>query len=166
MAYSVKNHSARSGFTLVELLVVMMILAISAAVIIPYAIGTNDMQASSAARMVVSDLQYAQDTAIVSQTPVTVTFNASSNSYSLSNTSGPLIHPMTKEAYIIDFTTQRGFGQLDIVSASFGGAATVTYDEMGSPDNAGTVTLQAGPHVYQISVAAAIGKVTVTSVGP
>ena len=154
-----------TAFTLVEILVVLVVLAIIAAVVGPYAVGTGDLAAISAARMLACDLQYAQDSAITTQLPVTVTFVASGESYELRNASGVLIHPMSKSAYTVNFSTQRGFGNLDLVSADFGGGPTVTFDELGSPDNGGSVTLQAGPHVYRVDVASATGKVTVTSIG-
>ncbi len=155
-----------SSFTLLEILVVVIILSIIAAVAVPMAVGTGDMQVISAARMISADLQYAQNIAITTQKPVTVTFSPSTESYGLSNTSGSLIHPMTKDDYTMDFKSRDGFSDLDIVSASFGGGATVTFDELGAPDNSGTVILSAGPHVYQVSVAIATGKVTVTATSP
>ena len=59
--------------------------------------------------------------------------------------------------YIVNFTSLRGFGEVDVVSASFNGADSVTFDEMGTPNAGGTVVLRAGPHVYTISVAAVTG---------
>jgi prepilin-type N-terminal cleavage/methylation domain-containing protein len=160
-----RSSNDLSGFTLVEIIVVIVIMAIAAAVIIPHAIGTSDVQAVSGARILASDLQYAENTAITSQSPVTVTFDVAGESYTLSNASGPLIHPITKGAYVVSFASQRGFDNLDIASASFGGNVMVTFDELGAPDNAGSVTLQAGPHVYRVDVAAATGNVTVTNLG-
>ena len=157
-----RNKWAAGGFSLMELIVVMVILAIAAAVVVPM-FNTTDLQAMSAARLVACDLQYAQNVAITTQQPVTVTFDAAGNSYSLSNASGALIHPMNKGEYSIDFGAQSGFGQLDLVSATFAGSSAVTFDELGAPDNAGSVTLQAGASVYGINVAAITGRVTVST---
>jgi Tfp pilus assembly protein FimT len=148
--------------TLVELLVVVIILMICAAVVVPHAIRGADMQATSAARMLATDLQYAQDYAITTQDPVTVTFNVSADTYTLSNASGTLIHPMTKSAYQVDFSTESGFEQVSLASADFGGSSAVTFDEIGSPDSAGSVVVQAGDYSFRVDVAAATGKVTVT----
>lgn len=153
----------RPAFTLAELMVVVVIIGISAGMVIPYASSAGDTAALAGARMIVCDMQYAQNTAITTQNPVTVTFSTNGESYTLANESGPLIHPMNKAAYVVDFSSQRGFEGLDIVSADFSGAAAVVFDELGSPGNAGTVTLQAGAQVYEIKVAAATGKVTVTA---
>lgn len=141
---------------------VVVIVGIVAAVVIPNAISTSDLQVMSAARMVTTDLQYAQDTAITSQTSVSVVFQPTGETYRLRNTSGDLIHPITKDVYNVDFTSLRGFGEVDVVSASFSGASTVTFDELGTPNAGGTVVLRAGPHVYTITVAAVTGTVTVT----
>ena len=154
-----------AGFTIIEIVVVLVILAIAAAIIIPNISSTDDLKATSAARMVATDFQYAQNMAITHQEPVTVTFTTSNESYTLSNASGPLIHPMTKSAYTVNFGAMNGFEGLDIVSADFFGSLAVTFDELGAPDNSGGVAVQAGSHVYQVDVATATGKVTVTYSG-
>ena len=160
-----KNPKGPNGFTLAELILVLAILAIMAALVIPLSLGTSDFQAVSAARMIAADLQYAQNMAITSQNPVTVTFDTSGESYSLSNESGLLIHPINKTEYTIIFPSRDGFEKLDVVSSNFDGSASVTFDELGAPDNAGVVVLQAGVHIYRVEVAAATGRVTVASDG-
>ncbi|MFW6133270.1 MAG: GspH/FimT family protein [Planctomycetota bacterium] len=162
------NSGARTdGFTLIEVLAVVVILAVVAAVAIPYAVGTSGMTAASAARRVAAALEYAQSEAITTQEPIRVAFDTSDESFEVlrANTSEVLIHPMTKEAYRVAFGSEDRFGELDIVSAGFGDESCVEFDELGAPVNAGTVTLQVGPYVYRVSVAAATGRVTVTE-GP
>ncbi len=155
----------RRAFTLIELLVVVVIIALAAGIAIPYAIGTSDLEVLSAARMLSCDLQFAQDAAVTSQQPVTVVFDTTDDSYSLRNASGLLIHPMTKAEYVVDFSSMRGFENIKVVLASFGGATQLTFDELGSPDNAGTIRLQSGAHVYWVAVSSATGRVTVTAGG-
>ncbi len=157
-----RNRLSRGGYTLAEILVVVMILSIAAAMVIPNVISTTDMQAVGAARIIAADLQYAQSVAISTQIPVTVQFDPAGESYSLSNASGLLIHPMNKTGYTIRFSSLNGYDRLDMTSASFGGTTSVTFDEMGSADSSGTVVVQAGAHIYRIAVAPATGKVTVT----
>ena len=153
------------GFTLVEILVVLVIVAIAGAMVVPMFFGLGGMEAMSAARIIASDLQYAQNVAVTSQTQVAVAFNLASDSYELSNTSGPLKHPMTNADYLVDMRSQHGFEQLDIVSVSFEGSTTVTFDELGSPDNGGSITVRGGSEVYRIDVSPVTGTVTVTTVG-
>ena len=155
----------RRGVTLVELMVVLVLLSIAAAVIVPQAVQSSDLEAVSAARVLAADLNYAQDLAITSQAPVTVTFNAVENSYTLSNESSTLIHPISKEAYQTVFSAADGFGHVEVVSATFGSGSSVTFDELGAPDSPGTVILQAGQHTFHVSVASATGRVTVARIG-
>jgi len=145
--------------------VVVVILAIAAAILIPAAVRTGDLEIVAATRVMAADLQYAQDHAITSQSPVTVTFDVAGNSYRLTNESGNLINPITKTAYVTSFATEQGFDQLEIVSAAFGEAPSVTFDELGSPNAAGSVVVRAGGFLYQVAVASATGKVTVTDMG-
>ena len=161
------NRTAEGrAFTLVEILVVVVILALIAGLVIPMVVDTDDLRATAAARMVATDLQYAQNIAITTQQNVTVAFDAGEGTYALSNASGALIHPMKKTAFTIDLKGEDGWERVELVSASFGGGATVTFDELGAPSSAGTVTVKAGGMIYQISVAAATGRVTVTTVEP
>ena len=156
-----KNNFPR-GFTLVEIIVVLVILAIAATVVVPYAVGTSSIQASSAARLIMSDLEYAQSQAITTQTPVSVTFSVSGNSYTVSNASGTLIHPISKQAYVVDFDTSSGFENVSVSAVDFGCAQDVTFDALGAPDNDGTVTVVAGSHTYTVTVAPVSGRVTVS----
>ena len=154
------------GFTLVEVMLVVVILAIFAAAAIPYFAGTSSFQAMSAARRIASDLEYAQNLALTTQEAVTATFASATETYALSNASVTLIHPITKADFSVDFASEDGFNQLDIASANFNGTEAVTFDALGSPDNSGRITLVAGAHTYWVDVAPATGKITVTSAGP
>ncbi len=165
MPTNARPNSTPSAFTLVEILVVVIILAIAAAIVVPSMSGTASMQATAAARMISADLQYAQNMAITYQELVFVDFTTSGEYYELSNASGPLIHPMTKSDYTVNFATQGNFGRLDVVSADFAGNPRVTFDEIGAPDNPGSVTVAAGGISYSIAVAPATGRVTVTYIG-
>ena len=149
------------AFTLAEMIVVIIIMAIAAAIIIPQAVGTSSLQARSAARMVMADLEYAQSEAIFTQLPVTVTFDSGGNSYTISNASGPLVHPINKKDYVVGFDSQTGLKSVSIAAVGFAGSA-VTFDALGAPDSGGSVTVSAKEHSYQIAVAPVSGRVTVT----
>jgi hypothetical protein len=72
---------------------------------------------------------------------------------------------MTKESYLVNFATEEGFEQLELISANFNGEPYVIFDETGAPDSSGVVTLRAGAHTYRIEVATATGRVSVTRTG-
>ncbi len=153
------------AFTLIEVMIVVLIIGILAATVVPIALSAASVQAVGAGRIVASDLQYAQNDAITGQTPVTVTFDPAAETYRLSNASGDLIHPITNNDYIVDFSSDSKFAEVDIVSVNFGGETWVTFDEMGAPDVGGSIVLQAGPHALSVDVANATGSVTVVKTG-
>ena len=155
---------ARIAFSLAELIVVIVILSILAAVAIPMAVGTSSTKVKASARLVMSDLEYAQNLAITTQTDITVTFNASGNSYTVSNASGSVIHPITKKTYTVDFDTTAGLSGVSLTSAGFGGNPAVVFGALGAPDASGTVSLTAGSVSYQVTVAPITGRVTVAQV--
>jgi len=148
------------GYSLVELLTVVMVITISGAVVVPYILGADDSAALAGARMLASDLQYAQDSAIAMQTDVTVAVDVSNESYMLSNQSGALIHPITKNTYATDFTADGNLDGLDIVSA-FAGAGSVTFDPTGAPNRGGTIVLEAGDQTYHVTVSSVTGTVSI-----
>ena len=158
----------RRAFTLAELLVVVVILTIAAAMIVPQVTGMGELRSRSAARLILADLEYAQSRAILDQADTTVTFSTTGNDYTLtdSSTSTPLVHPITKKTYAVDFAQTKGLEDVSIDSANFGGGASVTFDALGGPDppQGGTVTVIAGTHGYQVTVEAVTGQVTVTKV--
>jgi len=161
-----ENRPAAGAFTLAELIVVMVILAIIAAMVVPQAIGTSDVKVQAAARVLLADLEYAQNCAIVTQTAIDVTFDRNENSYklSVSNESDPLEHPITKKAYQVDFDTQSEFEGVSIAAVSFGGSPKLTFTALGAPQANGSVDVAAGDFTYRLTVAPVTGRVTVAKV--
>ncbi len=165
---------------MVEVIVVLIIIAIAAAIVVPRLGTTKDQEGLSATRTLANDLRYAQSMALTYRNPVTVTFtpdsedgSANQNTYLLSYASGPLNHPITKTSYRVQFTENNNTSRVKLHSAIFGGESavdvddddekvTVTFDETGSPDNSGTIELRVGDFRFQVEVAAFTGKLTVT----
>jgi prepilin-type N-terminal cleavage/methylation domain-containing protein len=176
----------RSGFTLVELLVVITILGLASMLLIPSMDSAHAMRGQAAVRMLVSDITFAQADAIAFQQRRQVVFEPAAGRYRLVQVIGPRTSPQYTTMYsaehpggqyIVDFQA-RGLGGARIASAQFNGDpanATLTFDEMGSPlatptgDDAGTggtirlETVGAGgaTRVFSVIVEAFTGRVSV-----
>lgn len=137
----------RSGFTLVEILVVVVILGIASAIVIPQIGARGDLKASAGARVVMADLMYAQNRAIATQTWHYVKFDIASNSYSVLDRvpqgGGDRIisNPVSKNPYTTTFgASQTALADIAINAATFNGISpafqtkfTIAFDELGTP---------------------------------
>src|SRR5438132_3939719 len=116
------------GFTLVEILAVIVILGIASAIIIPQMGTRDDMRAAAAARTLVADLIYAQNQAITSGKMVYVKFDVANNRYTLLSTANSggdvaLNNPLTQTTYSQQFgVVSAGWQNVSITSAVFNGA--------------------------------------------
>lgn len=154
------------GFTLVEILAVVVIIAIAAAMVVPRLGSTGDVQALAAMQVTVANIQYAQNEAIVLQSPITVAFDVDADSYVLNDANGtPLKHPTTKWDFRVPIRATRGTNQVDLMTASFNGQPDLTFDTLGAPAQGGTITLGAEGFTYRLDVAPVTGKITVTRTG-
>ena len=64
MCRNMNARIVRHGFTMIELLIVVAILAIAAAIVVPMASSAGSMQLRAAGNMVAADLEYAKSMSI------------------------------------------------------------------------------------------------------
>ncbi len=159
----------RNAFTLVELIVVMVIMAIAAMLAVPMISSAADVQVRSAANMIAADLDYAKSMAISRQQYYSVVFNTAEEKYEVHDASGTVIdHPMRAGfPFIVDLQADGRLSRVDIVSADFDSQTTVTFDYLGSPYsganplNSGVITLSAGSFSMTVKVLPMTGYVTI-----
>jgi len=151
-----------SGFTLIELIMVVVVLLVLAAVIAPRMTGVTGTRVNAAARKISADIRYAQELAISTQTNHGVIFNASpTNTYSIyRGTSSTIItDSFTGGAYTVQLNTG-DYGEVTI-----DGGYQVEFDALGAPVTGGgtSVTISAGglAPIRTITVAANTGKVSI-----
>lgn len=127
------------GFTLVELMIVVVILGVAAAIAVPMVSSAGSLQLRSAINMVAADLEYAKSQAITTGQRHCVEFDATSETYRITDAAGNTIsHPVKKGfPYVINFSNDGRLDQVDIASADFDGTGTVSFDYLGSPYNGG-----------------------------
>lgn len=166
---------ARSGFTLIEVLIVMAIIGISAAMVLPMLGSRNDLNVSAAARKVVADIAWAQNMAIATQSRWHVRF--SDSGYNVAREQDGVLtiveHPVDQAPMSVIFgeaspeTVLRGVVLGEVV---FGESTHLVFDQLGTPragiegdtlGEEGTVVLQAGTRSVTIRVQPLTGEISV-----
>jgi prepilin-type N-terminal cleavage/methylation domain-containing protein len=155
----------RAGYTLVEILCVVVILGIAATMIAP-SIGTrDDLNAAAGARAVMADITYAQNRAIATQSMHYVVFNAAGQNYAICSSMSPqtvVPHPVNLGNFVQTF----GSGDLancQLVSANIaGGSSVLAFDELGAPYSYNTTTLATTPISGSAQIVVRSGQASLT----
>ena len=162
----------RHGFTMIELVIVMVILAIATAIVVPMASSAGSMQLRAAVNMVAADLEYAKSMSISRGQRYSVVVDKTTETYRIIDESGTTIpHPVRKGfLYTIDFRADSRVGQVDIFDVNFDGTNQVSFDYLGSPFNgaatnlnSGVITLRAGGITRTVSVEPVTGFISVSN---
>jgi prepilin-type N-terminal cleavage/methylation domain-containing protein len=158
------TEMTRRGFTLVELMIVMVILGIAAAIVVPMASSAGTLQVRAAGNMVAAGLEYAKSLAISRGNNYAVHFTTA-QAYQIEDLSKPVSDPdrivndpvkQGSNKYIVNFQTDTRLNQVTMAT-NFDGGNTVSFNYLGSPFNSGgadlnkgVVTLQAGITKYVV----------------
>jgi prepilin-type N-terminal cleavage/methylation domain-containing protein len=161
-----------SGFTLIEVLIIVAIIAIAAMVVVPIVSSAATMQIRSAANMIAADLEYAKSMAISRGQNFSVVFDKTTESYCIKDQTGSIIaHPVKKGfGYIVDFRNDGRLNKVDIVDADFDSTSVIKFDYLGSPYNGGgnplnrgVINLQAGGTTIMVTVEPVTGFISITN---
>jgi prepilin-type N-terminal cleavage/methylation domain-containing protein len=150
------------GFTLAELMIVLVIISIIAAIAVPMYSSAAGVQLKTAANVIASDLEYAKSMAISTGQTYQVVFDTAAESYRIKNSAGAVItHPVHIGAnYIVNFASDSRLSKVDIVSTTFGG--TISFDYLGTPSaNSGEVVLVAEGSTMKVKIETITGYITI-----
>lgn len=163
----IKPHRRASGYTLIEILLVITIIGIVGGIVVPQILVTGQMGVQAATRIVISDLMYAQNEAIARQQPISVVFDPNNERYRLTDGTDTIGvgwkgGDAASGNYVVDFSDDKRFRQVDIASANFGGETTITFDDLGTPSSGGVIRLVYNGETYEISMSDFTGRITVS----
>ncbi|MGQ0552537.1 MAG: pilus assembly FimT family protein [Planctomycetota bacterium] len=152
-----------SGFTFLELIVVMVLLALMASIAIP-AVGSG-----YEARLDIFEIQVrdafanARALAHAERAPHALVFDLATERLAIIRADGQFAqHPLTKANYLVDFLLPDQPKGLDLYAAAFGknGVAAI-YDAQGRPAASGTVELRCKNAVRMLQLDGVTGRITV-----
>ncbi len=144
------------GFTTIELIMVIVITGIMAAVALPRLTNVSDVDIYTAARQAKSDIRYTQELAMSKYKQTTITFTANSNTYAITS-SGPTLDKQLPPRSKAKFNAV-GSGTTGLI---------YTFNSSGEPDptnGAGDklrISYGSGGSYKDIEVEALTGKTTI-----
>jgi prepilin-type N-terminal cleavage/methylation domain-containing protein len=168
----------RRGYTLIELLIVIAVLGLAAAILIPSLGQPDTLTIQGAVRRIIGDISFAQSDALAQQENRRILFYTDGRGYILLRPPydpdvdyiyDPLVGSAHDGAYIVDFDADSRFEGITISAVDLdGGEEFLTFDELGGtvaagggPGTGGTILITSPNASYQITVAPFTGKLTV-----
>lgn len=156
------------AYTLIEILIVVSILGIAAAMVIPAMGDTGVLRVQAAVRTIVADINLAQSEAVAHQQPRAVIFFADDNRYVVVEVRNGVADP---EQFIISNQTfgAASMGDARIEAVDLAGGNVLIFDEMGAPQlstnggvpQTGTIEVRGSGQVFKINIEGYTGRVGV-----
>lgn len=168
-AMTARSNSSRGAFTLLEIMLVILMAGLIAGVALAMWGDSDATAALAGARIVLQDLEFAQSEAICRRSEITVTFDVGNNSYTVSDSSGPITNPITHQPYVVNLNEAAGGGGVHLSEVHFGGGNGVSFNSLGEPVLPGTdipissgdgVSVSCGTASHSVTITPVIGKIT------
>ena len=151
-----KFAARAKAFTLVELLMVVVIVSIVGAIALPrYGNAVAQYRLDAAAKRIVADIDYARALAMSTSQSRSIIFSPAYQTYSIANVTSLDNRSTT---YTVNLNAEPYKSSL--VSATFGGSSTITFDPYGTPSSGGTVVVRTPTTQKTITIDATTGKAT------
>jgi general secretion pathway protein H len=162
--------TARRGYTLIELLIVITILGIAGALVLPALGQTNVLRVQAAVRTIIADINFAQSDALARQASRAIVFDVEHNTYSVLEVHGQTLNPETDTIQKTNLNLANIYHDTRLVSAAFDGTNTIVFDELGgpvagpgssTPGTGGSIVVSGSGAQFRINVEAYTGRTSV-----
>ncbi len=167
------------GITLIELVMVIVLVGILAAVTIPRFGSFYFLKFTAAMKKTASDIRYVQQLAVSRHNDTRIEFNATGNSYqccycneadgscatgSCGSLNWPWItDPFTRGNLQVNFNSDPKYGGIDILpTVNFGGTSTLRFNWQGTPQNANGINLSGSDGTANFSYKGNTNTISVT----
>ena len=173
----------RSAFTLIEILIVVVIIGVAGALVVPSMLSAGTLGLQGAARLIVSDIQYAQNEALASGAERAIVFDPARDRYRMVDENGVTLDlqwmrvggkadvvPGDGTGYTVNFPTDNRFRSFDLRRTRAAGDDSaalpleIRFDELGAPMTGSAnfeVFVRFDENSYAIEVDGFTGRVTV-----
>lgn len=124
----------RRAFTLIEMMIVVLLMAIVAVVVLPNASADGTVRLVSAVNMIVADIEYAQSLSLAEPSdPALVRIDEAAESYWIARASDPAtpVNRPNGEPYVVTYGTDPGVDLLGVTLDLENEAKDIQYDEFG-----------------------------------
>ena len=160
----------RTGFTLVELMIVVICVAVAGMLVVPQFSDQSPTKLVGAARLLAADLEYAQAESLANgDDPRQVIFDPANASYSIAPRSSPdtpIVNPIGREPYRTRFGAGRAatLDGVGIASVSLAGDDVLQFGVHGELDQvtAAKITLSCGTAKVDVTVHPITGETSVS----
>jgi prepilin-type N-terminal cleavage/methylation domain-containing protein len=154
------------GFTIIELVMVIVITAILAMLAIPRFESFYSLKLSGAVKKAMSDIRYVQQMALARNTNTRIIFNTATDTYEAQeeNPRGSanwqyLKDPFTKANQVVNYRTDPQYKGVSIANVNFNSGNILQFDWQGTPQSEGQVTFTCRGNTRIIIVEANTGRV-------
>ncbi|QDU65071.1 prepilin-type N-terminal cleavage/methylation domain-containing protein [Engelhardtia mirabilis] len=156
--------SNRHGFTLLELILALAVVAIVATIAIPAWFERGEVTLNNAASLLSEDLELAQGLALGAAGPVDFYFEA--NGYRVVGPDGqPCIHPRTGREFVRDYDRDAVFQGVKLVETNVGGGMPLRFDERGFVSGGALIRVAFEGEMRTVRVEAPQGTIRLVGAG-
>jgi prepilin-type N-terminal cleavage/methylation domain-containing protein len=131
------------GFTLIEMVMVIVIIAILAAVSMPRFRAFDSLKLNGAVKKIATDIRYVQQLSVSTHDTYRIRFDTGLDRYDVIriNDSSAARDPFSRSNFTVDFRNDSQYRGVDITSVNINNTAGLQFDWQAAPQNSNNATL-------------------------